>query len=122
MSYRLINANALAAKYPEVNDMPCIYVDLPKLDNLYHRIEAIGSCEAPGPDNDFLEAAQRRNELFAKLKETVEEPIVTKDRHSCLSCQWFNPLKVNPCDRGCTNGDKWEPWTMAKAEEEAEET
>ena len=29
MSYRLINANDLSDKYPEVNDMPCIYADLP---------------------------------------------------------------------------------------------
>lgn len=37
MSYRLVNANDLAIKYPEVNEMPCIYVDLPDgLDNEYH--------------------------------------------------------------------------------------
>ena len=29
MSYRLIDSNALAIKYPEVNDMPCIFADLP---------------------------------------------------------------------------------------------
>lgn len=28
MSYRLINANAIAIKYPEVNDMPCVFADL----------------------------------------------------------------------------------------------
>lgn len=28
MSYRLVDANKLALKYPEVNDMPCIYADL----------------------------------------------------------------------------------------------
>lgn len=28
MSYRLIDANAIAALWPEVNDMPCIYADL----------------------------------------------------------------------------------------------
>jgi len=46
------------------------------------------------------------------------EPIVTKDRHSCLSCQWFKDVDT-PCDRDCVNGDKWEPWTMSHAEEEA---
>lgn len=50
------------------------------------------------------------------------EPIVTKDRHSCLSCKWFNALKNNLCYRDCVNGDKWEPWTTSKTEEEAEET
>lgn len=29
MSYRLINANILAEKYSEVNNMPCIYANLP---------------------------------------------------------------------------------------------
>ncbi len=37
MSYRLIDSNALALKYPEVNDMPCIFADLPDgLDNKYY--------------------------------------------------------------------------------------
>lgn len=40
MSYRLVNANQLAIKYPEVNDMDCIYVDLPGgLDNEYHTVD-----------------------------------------------------------------------------------
>jgi len=30
MSYRLINSNALAIKYPEVNEMPCVFADLPE--------------------------------------------------------------------------------------------
>lgn len=37
MSYRLIDSNALALKYPEVNDMPCIFADLPDgLDNKHY--------------------------------------------------------------------------------------
>lgn len=37
MSYRLIDSNMLADRYPEVNDMPCIYLDLPNgLDNQHH--------------------------------------------------------------------------------------
>lgn len=37
MSFRLIDANAIAEKYPEVNDMPCIYTDLENgLDNKFH--------------------------------------------------------------------------------------
>ena len=41
MSYRLVNSNEIAIKYPEVNEMDCIYVDLPNgLDNEYHRIDA----------------------------------------------------------------------------------
>lgn len=41
MSYRLIDSNEIAIKHPEVNDMDCIYVDLPNgLDNEYHYIDA----------------------------------------------------------------------------------
>lgn len=37
MSYRLINANTLAANCKQVNDMPCIYADLPNgLDGGYY--------------------------------------------------------------------------------------
>lgn len=37
MSYRLINSNALATSCAEVNNMPCIYADLPNgLDGGYY--------------------------------------------------------------------------------------
>lgn len=37
MSYRLIDANAFAMNHKEVNDMPCIYADLPNgLDDGYY--------------------------------------------------------------------------------------
>lgn len=40
MSYRLVDSNAIAIKYPEVNDMDCIYADLKDgLDNKYHIID-----------------------------------------------------------------------------------
>ena len=40
MSYRLIDANKLAIKYSEVNDMPCIYADLPNgLDDGHYVLE-----------------------------------------------------------------------------------
>lgn len=40
MSYRLINANALAANCKQVNDMPCIYADLPNgLDGNHYIVE-----------------------------------------------------------------------------------
>ena len=55
MSYRLVDANALAIKYPDVNDMVCIYADLPngldggfytvlklELDEIVKRHEEIG--------------------------------------------------------------------------------
>ena len=41
MMYRLIDSDRVADKYPEVNDEPCIYADLPNgLDGKrYHVIE-----------------------------------------------------------------------------------
>ena len=40
MSYRLIDANALAIYCKQVNDMPCIYADLPNgLDGNHYIIE-----------------------------------------------------------------------------------
>ena len=46
MSYRLINANALAISYKEVNDMPCIYADLPNgLDGGYYDVTERGSYD-----------------------------------------------------------------------------
>ena len=40
MSYRLINSNEIAIKYPEVNDMPCIYADLPNgLDGEHYNLQ-----------------------------------------------------------------------------------
>lgn len=42
MSYRLVDANKLAIKYPEVNDMPCIYADLPNgLDGNHYTLGSI---------------------------------------------------------------------------------
>ena len=58
MSYRLINANAIAALWPEANDMPCIYADLPSgLDGGHYDMR----------ESDEL---QREN---AKLRELVRD-------------------------------------------------
>ena len=41
MSYRLVDSNELAIRYPEVNDMPCIYADLTNgLDNEYYDLSS----------------------------------------------------------------------------------
>jgi hypothetical protein len=53
MSYRLINANEIAIKYPEVNDMPCVFADLPNglhgqfIDEAPHWVP----CSERLPDN-----------------------------------------------------------------------
>ena len=54
MSYRLINSNELAIKYPEVNDMPCIYADIPN-----------------GLNGDFYDLS-----VYPKIVENLEQPTV----------------------------------------------
>ena len=54
MSYRLINSNEIAIKYPEVNDMPCIYADLPN-----------------GLNGDFYDLS-----VYPKILEKMEQPTV----------------------------------------------
>ena len=58
MSYRLIDANTIAVLLPEVNDMPCIYADLPSgLD---------------GGHYDMCESDELQHEN-AELRELVQE-------------------------------------------------
>lgn len=46
MSYRLIDANAIATAHPKVNDMPCIYADLPDgLDWRLYDLREIGELQ-----------------------------------------------------------------------------
>ena len=47
MSYRLISANDISTQYPEVNDMPCIYADLPRgIDGGYYDMRESGELQA----------------------------------------------------------------------------
>ena len=47
MSYRLVDANTIQIEYPKVNELPCIFVDLPNgLNNKYHFINDLESLEA----------------------------------------------------------------------------
>lgn len=47
MSYRLINSNALAIRCKEVNDLPCIYADLPNgLDGGHYTMTGSGGLMA----------------------------------------------------------------------------
>ena len=47
MSYRLIDANAIASQCPEVNGMPCIYVDLDKgLDECHYDLRSDNTLQA----------------------------------------------------------------------------
>lgn len=47
MSYRLINTNSIVSQCPEVNDMPCIYVDLDNgLDGCYYDLRGVNALQA----------------------------------------------------------------------------
>lgn len=72
MSFRLIDANAIAEKYPEVNDMPCIFVDLDDngFDNKHHFISA-GISE---DDKDCYVRTWALNELKLALEKLAGEP------------------------------------------------
>lgn len=72
MSYRLIDSNELAIKYPEVNDMPCIYADIPN-----------------GLNGDFYDLS-----VYPKITEKLEEPTVCdidaiRDEIKQLQDEWF---------------------------------
>lgn len=61
MSYRLISANDLALNHPEVNDIPCVYADLPNGMDGEHYI-AIKALEQE-PCEDCVSRAEVVDEL-----------------------------------------------------------
>lgn len=70
MSYRLVNANDLSEKYPEVNNMPCIFADLENgLDNKHHFISAGISEE----DKDCFVVNWALNELKLAIESLSSE-------------------------------------------------
>lgn len=82
MSYRLINANDLAEKYPEVNDMPAIYVDMENgLDNKYHFVSSGISDEEK--DCYVLNWAEKEFELALKNLENEEDEATREYAKKC---------------------------------------
>ncbi len=87
MSYRLINANALAANCRQVNDMPCIYVDLPNgLDGNYYVIEQSESNRE-----------SRWHELFGTPEIAARTLAKHCDEFHCVVCPAYH--------HGCGEGD-----------------
>lgn len=78
MSYRLIDANAIAALWPEVNDMPCIYADL--------------SSGLDGGHYDMRESDELQREN-AKLRELCAD--MWHDIPKTESCGW--DMSTNTC-------------------------
>ena len=56
MSYRLIDSNAIVDKYPEVNDMPCVYADLPNgLDSRFITQQWIPCMERLPNEEEYIQ-------------------------------------------------------------------
>lgn len=82
MSYRLINANDIAEKYPEVNDMPAIYADLENgLDNKYHFVSSGISDEEK--DCYVLNWAKKELELALKTLENEKDEATREYAKKC---------------------------------------
>lgn len=79
MSYRLIDANAIASQLPEVNDMPCIYADLDKgLDGCHYDLRGANTLQAEN----------------AKLRGLVQKMMrFFEDGDYCTTCE-----KAAECD------------------------
>ncbi len=76
MSYRLINANALVLNHAEVNDLPCIYADLPNgLDGGYYDLARDNADKG------------RWHELFGTPERAMRVIALIGERY--------------PCDDGC---------------------
>lgn len=97
MSYRLIDANAIAISHPEVNDMPCIYADLPDgLDGRHYDLRKLGE---PHNENarlrsclsDDAENARQIMAENAKLRELVahyEIAVTAEDAEPSEALAW----------------------------------
>ena len=73
MSYRLIDANAIAVQCPEVNDMPCIYADLDVgLDGRHHDLRGASTLQAEN----------------AKLRELVRHLRECTRHNVCAVCEY----------------------------------
>ena len=82
MSYRLINANDIAEKCPEVNDMPAIYVDMENgLDDKYHFVSSGISDEEK--DCYVLNWAKKELELALKTLENEKDEATREYAKKC---------------------------------------
>lgn len=74
MSYRLIDSNAIAIKYPEVNEMPCVFADLPD-----------------GIHGQFINIQPKRKNGKWICHDTKEGYLIAK--YSCSVCDYYSGTK-----------------------------
>lgn len=81
MSYRLISANQLANKYPEVNDMNCIYADLPNgLDNKFYLVTPIEPYDEFIRQDCIRKVHEEIYKFFDVCRDDEEVPMSEKDK------------------------------------------
>lgn len=104
MSYRLIDSNEIAIKYPEVNEMDCIYVDLPNgLDNEYHYIDAEPKHKGWIP-------------VTERLPEESGRYLVTRGLNAC-GALWNRVYIINYSDlMGLKSGRIWWDGNVGKSD------
>ena len=96
MSYRLIDSNAIAIKYPEVNDMPCVFADLPD-----------------GMNGQFIDAQPERKTGYWVNTDPNYKDGFYNNAHYCSECKDYyttSPSEMHYC-----------PNCGAKMEEEFDE-
>ena len=90
MSYRLINANALAANCKQVNDMPCIYADLPNgLDGGYYNLTR-GNADK-SRYHELFGTPERAARTLLRVESSCSNYEVDGIKQSCVTC----PLNMN---------------------------
>ena len=81
MSYRLISANRLANKYPEVNDMDCIYADLPNgLDNKFYLVIPIEPYDEIIRKDCIRKVHEEIYKFLDVCEDEEEVPVSEKDK------------------------------------------
>ena len=90
MSYRLIDSNALAMKCPEVNDMPCIFADLPNgLDCAYYSVDRFAEPK-PGKWYDWSFTAFDGSTVWHRVCSVCgykrDDDNLDKDTNYCPNC------------------------------------
>ena len=86
MSYRLIDANTIQIEYPKVNELPCIYVDLPNgLDNSYHFIST-----------DDINAAHKSIGYEKGRADGYAEALESEPKVRCKDCKYLTDDRIAP--------------------------
>ena len=95
MSYRLIDSNAIAIKYPEVNEMPCVFADLP--DGMNGQFIDVQS-EPSQVARDIATIIENEQDMRVMLSQPgSEERTLTEDDYVyCTNCDHVEMCRWYP--------------------------